>query len=112
MRDLSHERFILHSRSEGPFLYDGFLKLCRQAGFQPIIAQEVDSHQSRVCLVAAGIGITFIPVGLQILVNEDLVCKPIEDLPIKLEFAAAWRSLVTMPVLQEFLKLLRTMESL
>ena len=111
LKDLAEESFILHSRSEGPFLYDGFLNLCRQAGFQPKIVQEVDSHQSRICLVAAGIGITFIPVGLQILVSENLVCKPIKDLPIKLEFAAAWRSLTTLPVLHEFLRLLRTMKT-
>ena len=107
LKDLAEESFILHSRSEGPFLYDGFLKLCRQAGFKPKIAQETDSHQTRICLVAAGMGITFIPTGLQILVSEDLVCKPIE-IPLKLEFAAAWRSLVTMPVLREFLTVLKT----
>ena len=107
LQDLAEESFIMHSRQEGPFLYDAFLKLCRQAGFQPKIAQEVDSHQSRICLVAAGIGITFIPAGLQTLVSEDLVCKPITNLPIRLEFAAAWRSLNKSPVLQEFLILLR-----
>ena len=110
LTDLAKESFILHSRSEGPFLYDSFLKLCRQAGFQPQIAKEVDSHQTRICFVAAGMGITFIPAGLQALVSQDLVCKPMEDLPIKLEFAAAWRSLAAMPVLQEFLMLLRTID--
>ena len=108
LKDLAQESFILHSRSEGSFLYDSFLKLCHQSGFKPQIVQEVDSHQSRICLVAAGIGITFIPIGLQILVSEDLVCKPIENLPIKLEFAAAWHSLAISPVLQNFLSLLRT----
>ena len=107
LEDLAKEPFILHSRSEGPFLYDGFLKLCRQAGFQPKIAQETNSHQTRICLVAAGMGITFIPTGLQILVSEDLVCKPIK-IPLKLEFAAAWRSLITIPVLREFLTVLKT----
>lgn len=107
-KDLAQEFLILHSRSEGPFLYDEFLKLCHQEGFQPKIAQEADSHQSRICLVSAGIGITFIPVGLQILVSEDLVCKPIENFPIKLEFAAAWRFVSIQPSLQEFLRLLRT----
>ena len=106
LKDLAQESFILHPRSEGSFLYDNFLKLCHQFGFQPQIVQEVDSHQSRICLVAAGIGITFIPVGLQILVSESLVCKPIENLPIKLEFAAAWHPLYVSSVLQKFLSLL------
>jgi DNA-binding transcriptional LysR family regulator len=106
LKDLAGESFILHPRSEGPFLYDGFLKLCRQAGFQPQIVKEVNTHQTRICLVAAGMGITFIPAGLQPLVSQDLVCKPTENLGMKLEFAAAWRSVVTAPVLQEFIKLL------
>jgi DNA-binding transcriptional LysR family regulator len=106
LKDLAGESFILHPRSEGPFLYDGFLKLCYQAGFQPQIVKEVNAHQTRICLVAAGMGITFIPAGLQPSVNQDLVCKPTENLGMKLEFAAAWRSVVTAPVLQEFIKLL------
>ncbi|WP_019508392.1 LysR family transcriptional regulator [Pleurocapsa sp. PCC 7319] len=108
-KDLAGESFLIHPRQEGPFLYDRFLKLCRQAGFQPQIVKEVTSHQTRICLVAAGMGITFIPAGLQTLVSQDLIYKPIENSPIKLEFAAAWRSLVTMPVLQEFLILVQSM---
>ena len=106
LKDLAQESFILHPRSEGPFLYDEFFKLCRKNGFKPEIVKEVNSHQTRICLVAAGMGITFIPAGLQTLMNSDLVCKPIKNLPLKLEFAAAWRSIVVMPVLQEFLILL------
>lgn len=106
--DLAPESFILHPRSEGPFLYDRFFELCRQAGFKPQIIKETDTHQTRICFVAAGIGITFIPAGLETSVSEDLVCRPIDNLPMKLEFAAAWRSLVTMPVLQKFLTVLKT----
>ena len=111
-RDLAEESFLIHPRQEGPFLYDGFLKLCRQAGFEPQIVKEVNSHQTRICLVAAGIGITFIPACLQTLVSQDLVFKPIEDSPIKLEFAAAWRSLDTIPTLQEFQALLHSMSEI
>ncbi len=109
LSDLAEESFILHPRSEGPFLYDGFLNLCRQAGFQPQIAKEIDNHQTRVCFVAAGMGITFIPVGLQPLVSNNLICKSMEDLPFKLELAAAWRSFPDLTVLQEFLILLRSL---
>ena len=82
--------------------------MCHQAGFQPQIVKEVGSHQSRICFVAAGMGITFIPAGLQPSVGQDLVCRTIQDLPLQLEFAAAWRSIIDLPVLQEFLVLLRT----
>ena len=106
LEDLARESFVLHSRLEGRFLYDEFIRLCDRSGFQPNIIQETDSHQTRICFVEAGMGITFIPVGLQILVGKNLVCKPIENLPLKLEFAAAWRSLSTMPALSNFLEIL------
>lgn len=108
LTDLAGESLIVHPRSEGPFLYDGFFKLCRQAGFEPQIVKEVGNHQTRICFVAAGLGITFLPAGLQNLVSKDLVCKPIKDLPLQLEFGAAWCSFITMPVLQEFLILLKS----
>ena len=76
--------------------------MCHQAGFEPQIVQEVNSHQSRICLVAAGIGITFIPKGLQKAIAQDLVCKPIQNLSMQLEFVAAWRSFDLTPVLQQF----------
>ena len=104
LSDLAAESFILHPRTEGPFLYDEFQKLCRQAGFEPHIIREVDTHQTRIFMVAAGMGITFIPQGLQTSISPDLVCKPMKDLPIKLNFAAAWRSLISLPVLEEFLR--------
>ncbi|MEM6613318.1 MAG: LysR family transcriptional regulator [Cyanobacteria bacterium P01_C01_bin.72] len=107
LEDLAQESFIIHPRLEGPFLYDEFLKLCRQAGFQPKIVKEVGSHQTRICFVATGMGVTFIPAGLQTSVVNNLVCKPLKNLPLKLEFAAAWRSSSTMPVLQKFLMLLQ-----
>lgn len=107
LQDLAQESFILHPRSEGKFLYDEFFKLCRQTGFKPKIVKEVGSHQTRICFVAAGMGITFIPAGLQTLIGDNLVCKPIKDVPLKLEFAVAWRSIIIMPVLQEFLKLVK-----
>ena len=104
--DLASESFILHPRAEGPFLYDEFLKLCRQAGFEPKIVKEVDTHQARIFFVAAGMGITFLPKSLETSISLDLVYKPMRDLPIKLNFSAAWRSLISLPVLEEFLKIL------
>lgn len=108
LKDLAQESFLLHPRSEGPFLYDEFFKLCRKNGFQPQIVKEVNSHQTRIFFVAAGMGITFIPAGLQTSISSDIICKPIKNLPFKLEFAAAWRSIVVMPVLQQLLILLKT----
>ena len=107
LSDLKQEHFILHSRAEGPHLYDEFLKLCHQAGFEPKIkaVKKANSHQSRICFVAAGIGVTFVPAGLQNAIASDLICIPMIDVPLKLEFAVVWRSKTGLsPVVQKFIE--------
>lgn len=107
LKALADEAFIVHPRQEGPVLYDGFIHLCQQLGFQPNIVKEVISHQTRICLVAAGMGLTFVPESVQSLVGADVACRPIEDSPIKLQFAAAWRQDCAAPTLREFLAVVR-----
>jgi len=97
------ESLIVHPRNEGPVLYDGLIQICQQAGFQPKIVQESISTQTRICLVAAGIGISFVSESVQSLVGTDVVCRALADCPIKLKFAAAWRQGSTAPTLHAFL---------
>lgn len=101
----SGESFIIHPRHEGPVLYDKFIQLCLQSGFQPRIVKETSSLQPRVCLVASGMGITFVP-ETQALVGTDVICRRLADCPIKLQCAAAWRQDSTAPTLREFLAIL------
>ena len=106
LKALAGEPLIIHPRQEGPVLYDGFMQLCQQLGFQPNIVKETISPQSRVCLAAAGIGITFVAASSQASVGQEVVCRPLVDCPIKLQFAAAWRQNSTAPTLREFLAIL------
>lgn len=103
---LANEAFIIHPRQEGPTLYDGFIQLCQQFGVQPNIVKESISLQTRVCLVAAGIGITFVSECVQPVVGTDVVCRPLADSPITLKFAATWRKDFISPTLREFLVVL------
>ena len=103
----SGESLIIHPRQEGPVLYDGFIQLCQQLGFQPNIVKETISLRSRVCLAAAGIGVTFVSESAQAAVgNHDVVCRPLMNCPLKLKFAAAWRQDATAPTVREFLSIL------
>lgn len=106
LKAFANEPLIIHPRQEGPVIYDGFIQVCQNAGFHPKIVKESISLQTRVCLVAAGMGITFTSDRLQFLVGTDVICKPLEDLPIRLKFAAAWRQDFLNPALREALKIL------
>jgi len=103
---LAHEPFIIHPRHEGPTLYDGFLQVCQMAGFQPQIVKESISLQTRLCFVAAGLGISFVSDHFQFLVGDNVICRPLENCPIHLEFGAAWRQRSTNPALHNLLKIL------
>jgi DNA-binding transcriptional LysR family regulator len=103
---LANEAFLIHPRHEGPALYDGFIHVCQQLGFKPNIVQETISLQTRICLVAAGVGITFVSECVEPAVGSNVVCRPLTNVPITLQFAAAWRQDFVSPTLREFLTVL------
>lgn len=101
--DLAAECFILHPRHEGPIIYDRIVSLCQQAGFIPKIVQEALTNQTRISLVAAGVGITFVPNTVQNLMNGNVVYKTWAAANLKLELAAAWRVDNCSAVLRSFI---------
>jgi DNA-binding transcriptional LysR family regulator len=106
LKAFANEPLIIHPRQEGPILYDSFVQVCQEAGFQPKIIKESLSLQTRVCLVATGMGITFVSSQLQFLVGSNVVCRPLEKCPVHLKFAAAWRKNASSPTLQALIKIL------
>ncbi|MEB3212396.1 MAG: LysR family transcriptional regulator [Leptolyngbyaceae bacterium] len=104
LKSLADEPLILHPRYEGPVLYDQILHLCRTAGFEPHIAHEEVKHQTRVGLVAAGIGLTFVPESLRQSSLAGVVYCPLAGTAPELQLAVAWRKDQLSPVLEEFLK--------
>jgi len=65
LKDLAGENFILVRRPGAPGMYADILDACRQAGFTPRIAREVPRMVSAINLVAAGLGLTFVPASMQ-----------------------------------------------
>lgn len=62
---LKDEDFVLYPRTNGPALYDLVVGSCEQQGFSPKIVQEAPQMVSTVSLVAAGIGVTFVPESMK-----------------------------------------------
>jgi DNA-binding transcriptional LysR family regulator len=101
------ESFLILPRNESPVLYDQFIQFCQKLGFQPNIVKEVLDLQTRLCLIAAGVGISFVAEGLQSMVGVNVVCRPLEYCPIKQKLAAAWRQDATAPAIHSFLALMQ-----
>ncbi|MEM6432662.1 MAG: LysR family transcriptional regulator [Cyanobacteria bacterium P01_D01_bin.115] len=107
LASLAHEPFILHPRYEGPVLYDQFLALCRDAGFEPNIVYEEIKHQTRIGLVASGMGVTFVPESLQKAGMTGVTHRPLEGQSLALQLAVAWRQNADSPVVREFLEVVK-----
>lgn len=106
-KSLAGESFILHPRYEGPVLYEQFLTLCRKAGFDPNIVYEDSKHQTRLGLVAAGMGITFVPESLQRAGPTGITYCALIGKSLELQLAMAWRQHSSSPTVQKFLEVVQ-----
>lgn len=108
IKKLAHEPFILYRRHSGVGFYDLIIAACHQAGFSPDIAQEAPRILSTLSLVAAGLGVTFVPASMRALnmpgvAYLSLKSKPSLTAPINM----AWRSVDHSAAARNFINLVR-----
>jgi DNA-binding transcriptional LysR family regulator len=78
---LAARPFVLFERRLAPPLYDKIFELCLAAGFTPRIAQETQSWQAALGLVAAGYGVSVMPASLGRLEFPGVRFRPLRDSP-------------------------------
>jgi len=76
--DLADRPMVLYSSGPRPNLVDVVLWLCRDAGFQPVVAQEVVDSVAAIALVAAGFGISLVPKAVSQLRIQQVTYRPIQ----------------------------------
>ncbi len=74
---LAGEPFIVFPRGVTPGFFDTVIAACREAGFSPRVVQEAAQFTSLVGLVAAGLGVSLVPRGLQRLQLDGVVYRPV-----------------------------------
>ena len=77
--DLASERFIMYGRRWAPGFYDRIVDRCLEAGFSPIISNEIDEMYLAPALVAAGEGIAILP---KMVVPAPISNVCLKDLPL------------------------------
>ncbi len=102
-KSLANEPIIAYPRQKAPVLYEQFLQLFQQAGFVTNIVQEVKMTQTRLGLVAAGVGISFITANVQNLSHQGVVYRSLVEPFPPLQLSVAWCKDNRSPVLKEFL---------
>jgi DNA-binding transcriptional LysR family regulator len=76
----------------GSRLLDAVIVACREAGFDMHIAHEVDNLHTACALVAAGLGVCFVPVGIQENRWNGIVLRPVTPvLHVESQLAIAYK---------------------
>ncbi len=87
---LADEPFVLQSSNRGGGYYVQLMKLCLASGFSPNVIQEVTEMHTIVSLVAAGMGVSLVPLSTRNLRSQGVVYRVLEGTTTLTEMAVAW----------------------
>jgi DNA-binding transcriptional LysR family regulator len=105
MNQLSNEKFILPTKSDGELYHALQWSICEDAGFTPQIAHETVHGYTTMKLVEKGLGISLIPMSFKTVTHAAIKFIELKDIPQKSEITALWRTENTNPSLGCFLNL-------
>lgn len=105
---LASEPFITYSHDIGGGLHDLTLEVCRRAGFRPNTQQEALRVPMAVSLVAAGLGVAFVPDAIREVHLPGVVYRPLDDALALAEVALVFRSDERSPVVRNFIAISRS----
>ncbi len=105
--DFASEPFVLFPRHVGPELFDGIIARCSSAGFSPRVVQEAVGWPTLAGLVAAGVGVTFVPRSLVHFRRPEVVYRPVRGLNVEMTTSATWKHTAKSPVRERFVTALR-----
>lgn len=77
VKKLANETFIVYGRKDGFGLYASTIIACRAAGYSPTFGQESPRLASALNLVAAGLGVFFVPSSIQRINMHGVTYKPL-----------------------------------
>ena len=95
LRALANEPHVMFSRELAPRYFDAIVGACAREGFTLNVAHEVDNLNTACAIVAAGLGVCFVPASLQDARSRQIVLRPLRpslpdlDSPLALAYKRA-----------------------
>jgi DNA-binding transcriptional LysR family regulator len=89
-----------------------FLTVCRRAGFEPVVAQEVDSPEAALALVEAGLGVALVPAVAREIQHREVLFRPLQEKWATVQLGALWRRADQSAIVLDFLQALRQSNAL
>jgi DNA-binding transcriptional LysR family regulator len=106
LAQMADESFIQYSPSADPATFTIVSSAYQQAGFEPIVHQEVDATSVMVSLVAAGLGMALVPNSVSHVRVDGAVIRPLSRPIIPMNLVAAWKVENDLPAISRFIQLL------
>ncbi|HLY11925.1 MAG TPA: LysR substrate-binding domain-containing protein [Planctomycetota bacterium] len=104
---LASEEFLVFPRRLAPTYYDEIISLFRKAGISPRIGHEVESLQTQLALVSAGLGFALLPSSVREIRRRGVVYRNLADPVPKVQMAVAYLDRPPTEILQRFLDIVR-----
>jgi DNA-binding transcriptional LysR family regulator len=104
---LADEPFVLQSSQRGGGYYTQLMKLCLASGFSPNVIQEVTEMHTIVSLVAAGMGVSLVPLSARNIRSQGVAYRDLEGTAPLTEMAVAWPRTSRSAIVQNFLAVAR-----
>jgi DNA-binding transcriptional LysR family regulator len=89
---------VMLPRAISPAYFDGVVAACRQAGFCPIAAREVNSAMAQLALVASGLGVALVSSGMAALAPAGVSFRPLAVPVEAVGVSVAWNSERDSPI--------------
>ncbi|HEY6831818.1 MAG TPA: LysR family transcriptional regulator [Pseudolabrys sp.] len=104
---VTDDPLIIFPRHIGPGFHDAILSACQSAGFTPRIGQEAPHIAAMVPMVAAGFGVSIVPQSLEQIHASGVSFHQIDGTAPVAELAIATRSTSQVPLVRDFVSMLR-----
>ena len=100
---VAREPLLIFPRHIAPSMFDAVLGVYRAHGLAPRIAQEAIQMQTLVNLVAAGLGVAWVPASMQQLQRAGVVYRPLAGTPLRCDTSLVWAEPAS-PAVQRFVQ--------
>ena len=109
LADLAGEGFVIVPNSSSSPGYGPLYGLCKKAGFEPRVVQEVSTISSQINLISVGMGIGLAVIGRKFSYPPGLTVIPLRDVNYTTSFVFAWVKGQKDPALDRMLEIIKTL---
>ncbi|MBU3738134.1 MAG: LysR family transcriptional regulator [Rhodoferax sp.] len=107
LADLAGENFVIVPNSSSSPGYGPLYALCKKAGFEPRVVQEVATISTQLNLISVGMGVGLAVMGRRFQYPAGLTVIPLEDVNYTTSFVFAWVKGQKDPALDRMIEIIK-----